>query len=416
MMTERHTLTEHQSRELPLTPWQAQALVDACAGRIDVSPAEAPGTFRVKAHQHVGTVAVPGLELAIRPKVPLANLFTMLDVAEARIAWQDDDVGYGREIQLLPALAMLLAKATELALGRGLLRAYRAEEDLLLTLRGRVDLARQLRRPAQAFPVACRFEEFTVDVLENRALRAALRRCLVLGGVPERTRSLLRGQLARLADVQDLPVRAEDIDRITINRLNRHYERALKLAAIVLRHTTLVDAAGPDRASAFLVDMNKVFEDFVTERLARALRGRLRVITQRRHFLDLERQVTIIPDLELESDGRLVFVADVKYKLSDDALGRNADYYQLTAYTTSLGLPAGMLIYGHAGGGTPPRRARVQRAAVDLWSKAIRVAGSRQDLERSLVELADDVARLALPDPATIAAGALRSLSRHSSP
>ena len=46
------------------------------------------------------------------------------------------------------------------------------------------------------------------------------------------------------------------------------------------------------------------------------------------------------------SPGRTRFVADIKYKLTDDSAGgSNADLYQLLAYTTALDLPEGMLIY-----------------------------------------------------------------------
>ena len=56
------------------------------------------------------------------------------------------------------------------------------------------------------------------------------------------------------------------------------------------------------------------------------------------------------PDLILYRRGVAVLVADVKYKLSDEGLGRNTDYYQLLAYTARLDLDRGLLIYGSENG------------------------------------------------------------------
>ena len=56
--------------------------------------------------------------------------------------------------------------------------------------------------------------------------------------------------------------------------------------------------------------------------------------------------MAIRPDLVFSSGGAPKFVADIKYKLTDEgAGGRHADYYQLLAYTTALDLPEGVLIY-----------------------------------------------------------------------
>ena len=103
-----------------------------------------------------------------------------------------------------------------------------------------------------------------------------------------------------------------------------------------------------------MLDMNQLFEDFVTARLQRALCGRLDVRAQTRPYLDDERQVQIKPDLTFRHRGETVGVADLKYKLAEadtsttgpaGPLARHGDYYQLLAYTTALNLSEGTLIY-----------------------------------------------------------------------
>ena len=114
----------------------------------------------------------------------------------------------------------------------------------------------------------------------------------------------------------------------------------------MLANLTLQDDIGDTKASSFMLDMNKLFERFVTERLRRALRGRLDLKDQHADRLDQHGIVAIKPDLLFQADDSPRFVADIKYKLTDEtAGGRNADYYQLLAYATALDLPEGVLIY-----------------------------------------------------------------------
>ncbi|MDE0667477.1 MAG: hypothetical protein F4236_04375 [Acidimicrobiia bacterium] len=88
--------------------------------------------------------------------------------------------------------------------------------------------------------------------------------------------------------------------------------------------------------------------------LRRALRGRLDLQAQDQSYFDEGRAVSIMPDLVFRSAGADRFVADIKYKLSDESVaGPNADLYQLLAYTTALDLPEGLLIYCLNADGSP---------------------------------------------------------------
>jgi len=55
--------------------------------------------------------------------------------------------------------------------------------------------------------------------------------------------------------------------------------------------------------------------------------------------------VPLRPDLCLVADRRVVWVGDVKYKRLPAAAYRNADLYQLLAYSVALDLEGGALIY-----------------------------------------------------------------------
>ena len=418
---DRIELREYGRAVLPLTDEQAGALNRVGGGQyLSVEPGEHSGHWQVSAHNYVGSINVAGLQVLVRPKIPLRNLFLLLEVGLRERDWHDEAVRFETTGDLLPALVSFFARTTETILARGLYHSYREQHDRLVALRGRVDIARQFTQPGVVIPTACRFTEFTADLIENSYLRAAVSRSLRVAGVQAVDRRRLMQHLVTLEDVTDVRHHHTDHDRVVFSRLNEHYRPALRLAELVLANLTLQDRIGETQASSFMLDMNELFEQFVTERLRRVLRGRLDVKGQHQDRLDEKRHVTIKPDLLFSANGQPRFVADIKYKLTDDtAAGRNADYYQLLAYTTALDLPAGVLIYcldanraddsGSDGApattsrpessvpteGTPDdslpglRSIRVRNVGKVLHTYALDMSGTAEDVARNLDRLAD---------------------------
>ena len=257
-----------------------------------------------------------------------------------------------------------------------------------MALRGRIDMAGQFRQAGIRVPVACRFDEYTSDIAENRYLKAATRLALRVPGVAPEDRRRLHREVVSLEDVADVHVQPDELDRIAFTRLNAHYQPALRLAQVLLANLTLADQLGKRAASSFLVDMNELFEDFVTQRLRRELRGRLEVLSQFGTHLAERRQVPIRPDLVFRRQGREVLVADIKYKLTGDAQARTSDYYQLLAYTTALDLPEGLLIYCLADGGRPEGVVTIRHAGKRLHTLAIDLTGPSSAVASAISDLA----------------------------
>ena len=402
-------LREYTSAVLPLTGEQADALNRAGEGQyLSVEPGGQAGHWRVTAHQFVGSINVAGLQVLVRPKIPLRNLFLLLEVGLREQDWHDEAVRFETTGDLLPALVSFFARATETTLARGLYHSYREQRDRLIALRGRVDIARQLAQPGIVIPTACRFTEFTADLIENSYLKAAVSRSLRVAGVRPEDRRRLMQHLVTLEDVGDTRHAHTDHDRMVFTRLNEHYRPALRLAQLVLANLTLQDRIGETQASSFMLDMNELFERFVTARLRRALRGHLEVKDQHRDRLDDDGAVAIRPDLLILAGRSARFVADIKYKLTDDAAtGRHSDYYQLLAYTTALGLREGVLIYcldanrgaatgegetvdARTGTGEPAiRSVRVRHTGKVLHTYALDLSGTSADIAQNLDRLAD---------------------------
>lgn len=387
-MSDTITLYEYERTSHRLSESQSHRIASAGRGAITVEPEAQHGYYSITAHNLVGTLVVDDLRVLIRPKIRPENLFLLLEVGLDSDAWRQEAFDYATSADLLPSVIAFYARTLETTLARGLLRSYRHIEERLVALRGRIDMAGQFRQAGIRVPVACRFDEYTSDIAENRYLKYATRLALRVPGVAPEDRQRLLREVVSLEDVADVHVQPDELDRIAFTRLNAHYQPALRLARLLLANLTLADQLGKRAASSFLVDMNQLFEDFVTQRLRRELRGRLEVLSQFDTHLAERRQVSIRPDLVFRQQGREILVADIKYKLTDNAQARTSDYYQLLAYTTALDLPEGLLIYCLADGGRPEGIVTVRHAGKRLHTLAIDLTGPPSAVASAISDLA----------------------------
>ncbi len=384
-------LAEYEEVEVELSDLQQQTLRRLAGHRLTILPGASSGWWRVKASSYVGTVVVPELRVLITPKVPIANLFHLLEAGGKAIETRPEVFDYERTTDLVPSFATFFTRHLEAALGRGICRDYREQEERTFGIRGRVNLPAQQRLVGLPLPVECRFDEYTADIPLNRVLKAAAVRLLRLPGVTLTTRQALghlAGRLEEAAALTDADLRSQTI----FNRLNHHCRPAEHLARIALGSSSLLDAAGTSGAAVFMVDMNKVFEEFVESRLRRYLAGRLVVHGQSPDRLDLAGSIRIKPDLVFKSTVvRTTYVADSKYKVTADGFGREADYYQILAYTAALDLPEGLLIYCQHDATAPPQQVDVRNLDTRLRTWAVRLDRSPDHVEEELRELADHI-------------------------
>lgn len=353
--------------------------------------------WRVLPAGRVGAVQVDDLLVEVRPKakVGLDRLLFLLGFAQ-NPGFRQYDVTGAEDKDLFSALAESMARQSERALARGALSGYVHVEESLRTVRGRIRVGDQMtRRPGMLLPLEVSFDEFTIDIPENRILRTALRRMLQL----PRLSPVVSGRLAHLDSKLDgaamlpagapLPIWEE-------SRANTHYGSALRLAEIILRNMSAEAGLGQQRVASFVVNMAAVFEDFVTVALRESL-GAAPGRTEGQHecFLDEpdgsgRSRVKMFADVVHVMDGKPVAVFDAKYKASSWSGYPNADHYQMLAYCTALNVPRAWLVYADAG---PARVRKVRNSGVEIVEFPI-------DLSRTPKELlaaVGDLARQAVP-------------------
>jgi 5-methylcytosine-specific restriction enzyme subunit McrC len=324
----------------------------ASMGIVKVVPEQGRDIWRLEPDSRVGVLVGDGWELRIMPKLKIPRLYFLLAYAYDRNGWRDLAVGFEQEDDVISALAGGFALHAERALHTGVLRGYVQVEEERHDLRGRVRFADQLARaPGLTLPLEVVYDDFLVDILENRLLRTAAEVLLRIPLLP----ALVRTRLIRIrALLEDVSVLADPAGAKAppITRLNDRYSAPMALAELILHSTSLNAVRGEVSSASFVFDMNEVFESFLTVALEDALRpygGWLR--PQYETLLDEESALRLRPDITWWRDGRCRAVLDAKYKsLVERRVMPNADAYQMLAYCVALGIQRGFLVYAKESG------------------------------------------------------------------
>ena len=311
-------LVEYERSEpARLSVGERRSLREALIVDLTIEPvADVDGVYHVTPGSTVGAVEVGGLSVLIRPKIGIPKLLSLACYAMGAYRMRPELFDFEEDPALPDALALALASHARRAFARGLLHGYRTEEEALHTVRGRIRFDEQIRRRyGVPLPVEVRYDEFTDDILENRLVRAAAAR---LGGMRLRSHDARRGLgwmagiLDNVSPVEFPPNRVPDVE---FDRLNEHYRGVVTLSRLVLRHSAFEAGRGAVRASGFLMDMNDVFQEFVTVALREALGVSGRVFLERSiPSLDEAGRVHLRPDLTWWHGGECLFVGDAKYK------------------------------------------------------------------------------------------------------
>ena len=329
---------------------------DALQGAVDsLSIRPAPGEsdkYILRPGSTVGALEVGDLSILIRPKIGIPNLLSLACYAMGVYRQQDmRQFDFARHEALPDTLALALVSAARRGFSRGLLHGYQRREEALHTVRGRIRFDEQIRRRfGVPLPIEVRYDEFTDDILENHLVKAAVFR---LGAMRLRSPDARRG-LGWIAGMLDGVSHAEysrnDVPTVSFDRLNEHYRFVVGLSRLILQYGAFEAGRGLVRASGFLMDMNQVFQEFVSVALREALGLSESVFCSDKKMphtisLDMCEKLKLEPDLTWWEGDSCTFVGDAKYKDITDRSVPNSDLYQLLAYTTALGLPGGLLIY-----------------------------------------------------------------------
>ena len=354
-------------------------------GRVSIEPVKGKGnTYRLRPGSTVGALEIGDMSVLIEPKIGIPQLLSLACYAMGVYKPHEHKLFDFQKAQTLPdVLALALIAAARRAFGRGLMRGYLTEEDALHTVRGRIRFDEQIRRRyGIPLPVELRFDEFTEDILVNRLVKAAAARLRQMSLNSSEARRGLGWIAAILENVSLLEFRRRRVPEVPFDRLNEHYRHVVGLARLILLHSEFESFRGDVRASGFLIDMNVLFQEFVTQALRETLRVSDKTLRDdkgiRRLTLAEENKVQLKPDLSWWDGETCMFVGDAKYKKIVHSTVPNADLYQLLAYATALDLPGGLLIY--AQGEAEAATYNIRHTCKQLEVVALDLSGSLEEI------------------------------------
>ena len=335
-----------------LTDSHADLLYAKSNGKISL---EAPGPatghkWRLTSNGWVGYWPITtGLALSLKPRVPLRNIFGMLEYAYDIKVFNLPDVMHQCSSlrEFYENLALVLAKRVLSRSRRGFYRKYVAREEQLMHLRGRIDIERSIRRPWDP-SLPCRYQDHTADIDDNAILSQTLNVIARSGLCTERSAPTVRRAYRAIAGLAP-PNGATVVDCLgrLYNRLNKDYQPMHALCRFFLEHSGPTHDAGDRDMLPFMVHMPALFEKFVAEYLKVHLPPELDIKPQYTVNFGDNRELKIQIDLFLcDNGGKAICVLDTKYKISDQA--KTSDCQQVVAYAVGKSCRDAVLIYPSA--------------------------------------------------------------------
>lgn len=374
---------------------EASMLFRSCGSQLSIEP---PSTWNdrnwiLRSNGYVGFIPVSErLALRLNPKVPLRTLFGMLEWAyRLDPQWLAGLYDASAIAEFYERLAMVLAKRVLDRSRKGLYRRYVPQSDKLGYVRGALDLRDRARRPWSA-TLLCDFEEHSADVVENQILAWTLFTIARGGLCTDRVRPTVRRAYHTVQGASSLlPFRSSACVGRRYDRLSEDYRPMHALCRFFLDHAGAAHARGGQQMLPFLINMNRLFEEFVaawlSERLPKGLELRSQEPMRVGQRDDLEFRIDIL--VRDARSGRPVLVLDSKYKAPDSPAP--ADIAQIVTYAEGTGCREAALVYPtHLG-----RPVRERIGDIRIRSLTFDLSGSLEDggaaLLRQVLEMAESV-------------------------
>ena len=376
-------LVERRTRQVELPRAEVDFLLAHARHVIDVQPGSA-GAYRLTPRGFVGFLDGPGVRFDIRPKLPWPNLLMILGLDAAA---PSGGAAIDPSAELLTVLTRELAARLD-ALGRGgFVGGYRDEDRESPFLRGRLRTADHLRdAAARAFPDHFHVTEsvFDLDTPWNRIPKAVAAALLARPDVHASARAALAAAVRPLEAVSAGPLTDADFDAAAREPRAAGYNATLALCRLIRDGLNPAAPLEPGRG-AFLLDLGRAFEEYLTATLADHLGNRSgwTVEPQARFVLGSVRGEAVVlqPDVVVRRGPAVRMVLDAKWKRpGPDA----ADLHQILAYAAVAGAARAALVY-------PGRRS----ARHDLTAGGVRVSLVQLQVAGPVEECREAAARLA---------------------
>jgi 5-methylcytosine-specific restriction enzyme subunit McrC len=305
--------------------------------------------------KYVGVICLRGVTVEILPKtensdVPETDRMSLVEMLALCYSTKLYGVNAARLADgsqtILDVFIRAFCDETFTQIRKGVIRRYVEVEGNLPVLRGRLDMTQHLRlNMIDKTQFYCRYDELQIDNRYNRILKYTFHMLERLT-VQRETHRHLQNLLGLFDEVQEGVYTADDIDRLTFDRLTERYRPLFNLAKLFLANSYPDVKATPPRqhSMAFLINMDSLFEEYLRRILNRILKDNSYKLSHKKGGSYLGKNNTIKgleTDFRIEKDGKTLVILDAKWKTK--ASGDN--YYQMYSYAHCYKSPYTVLLF-----------------------------------------------------------------------
>jgi len=294
-----------------------------------------------------GVIQLENIRVHFSTKVK-TNLFYMLSFLKS-----EKDFLFDPEISIelkegknfFDIIGRLFLNELEEIIKQGLLKKYITKHENVGFLKGKLSIKGQIQNHIHNVPkLSCTYGDLTVNNLENQIVLKALKLLIPMIRFNENLITDLTRYEYMLKDFVELEaISYSDCDKIHFNRLNEHYDTIIQFSKLILEENFIKSVhKGESRGFNFVVNMNKVYENFITEMVKEVVEKDFICyeIGSQTRFDRLVRgekrgdKLITVPDiiLKCKNSESYPLIIDAKYKRED----KNADYYQVIAYSLAI--------------------------------------------------------------------------------
>lgn len=298
--------------------------------------------IEIESNSYVGAIKFKDFQLIIEPKISNLNLAKMIafayDLSDIDI-FKDTVNLSNQKANISDLTALIFLNKVEKIFYQGLRTRYQEKEADISSCRGKIDFNKLAKNSSASLTLPCQFQELTIDIEENQVILAALK-LLLLHTNNKNLKKEINQLFSKLNDkitLKNLDKELLEQANNNLDRLNNDYKDIFKIVELILSKNdfSLIGNKNND-FSAFLLDMNLLFEKFLYQYFRKKLNSDLRVRYQRslknKFKTDSGVSYSLIPDYKFYENDKLFKIADAKYKNYQNKKVSAADLYQLTAY------------------------------------------------------------------------------------
>lgn len=330
----------------------------------------------IKFSQYVGVIRIGNLTIEILPKADKQVLRNKSDFESTSKTWQSvllKMLAISGELELETVSEASLRKRTNLLdlyfeiylseldklLRRGLSKKYRSNSANVKALKGRLEFAAHIR---QNLVHSERFftthQHFDHDHLLNQIL---LRGLQILSTIADSThlQDKIKKLLFYFPEISQQPINCASFDNIRLTRKTKDYEKALRIAKMLILNYSPDISKGDENLLALLFDMNKLWEKYIYKKM-KSLENEAFTVSYQDTDLFWENK-RIYPDIVIKQYNHDLrpddappgawetTIIDTKWKLIEANKPSDDDLKQMYVYNMYWNSPKSILLYPQYG-------------------------------------------------------------------